>query len=119
MPNVYGAVPGFQLLQKIGMADIAQHIRNLTQELLRFAGEMGILAKTPVDSAGPLVVLQSRDSGLLVQKFAESGIVASNRHDGLRISFHLYNTMDDVKAVVGGSEEEYQSHGACAGRRQP
>jgi len=36
----------------------------------------------------------------LVQKLAESGIVASNRHDGLRISFHVYNTTDDVKAVA-------------------
>jgi selenocysteine lyase/cysteine desulfurase len=61
---------------------------------------MGIVAKTPADSAGPLVVLQSRDSRLLVQKLAEGGIVASNRHDGLRISFHVYNTMDDVKAVT-------------------
>jgi selenocysteine lyase/cysteine desulfurase len=100
VPNVYGAMPGFQLLQKIGMANIAQHIRSLTQELLRSAGELGILVKTPADSAGPLVVLQSRDSRLLVQKLAESGIVASNRHDGLRISFHVYNTLDDVKAVA-------------------
>ncbi len=35
-----------------------------------------------------------------MQKLAESSIVASNRHDGLRISFHVYNTMDDVKAVM-------------------
>jgi selenocysteine lyase/cysteine desulfurase len=37
---------------------------------------------------------------LLVQKLEENGIVASNRYDGLRISFHVYNTMEDVKAVV-------------------
>jgi selenocysteine lyase/cysteine desulfurase len=61
---------------------------------------LGIRAKTPADSAGPLIVLQSKDSNLLVQKLAESNIVASNRHDGLRISFHVYNTLDDVKAVV-------------------
>ena len=100
IPNVYGAVPGFQLLQKIGMDDVARHIRSLTQRLLRFASEMGIVVKTPADSAGPLVVLQSRDSTLLVQKLAESGIVASNRFDGLRISFHVYNTMGDVDAVT-------------------
>jgi selenocysteine lyase/cysteine desulfurase len=100
IPNVYGAVPGFQLLQKIGMDDVARHIRNLTQQLLRSASEMGIAAKTPADSAGPLVVLQSKDSTLLVQKLAENGIVASNRFDGLRISFHVYNTMDDVDAVT-------------------
>ena len=100
IPNVYGAVPGFQLLQKIGREEVASHIRSLTQQLLRSADEMGIVAKTPADSAGPLVVLQSRDSALLVQKLAESGILVSNRYDGLRISFHVYNTMDDVNAVT-------------------
>ena len=100
IPNVYGAMPGIQLLQKIGMDEVARHIRSLTQRLLRSASEMGIVAKTPADSAGPLVVLQSRDSTLLAQKLAESGIVASNRFDGLRISFHVYNTTDDVDAVA-------------------
>jgi selenocysteine lyase/cysteine desulfurase len=100
VPNVYGAVPGFQLLQKTGLDKLAGHIRSLTQQLLRSTSEMGILAKTPADSAGPLVVLQSRDSTLIVSKLAESGIVASNRYDGLRISFHVYNTMDDVMAVM-------------------
>jgi selenocysteine lyase/cysteine desulfurase len=100
IPNVYGAVPGVQLLQKIGMDEVARHVRSLTQQLLQSASEMGIVAKTPTDSAGPLVVLQSKDSTLLVQKLAESGIVASNRYDGLRISFHVYNTADDVDAVT-------------------
>ena len=100
VPNVYAAVPGFQLLQKIGMENVAGHIKNLTQALLGYALDLGIRVKTPADSAGPLVVLQSKDSNLLVQKLAESDIVASNRHDGLRIAFHVYNTMDDVKVVV-------------------
>ena len=100
VPNVYGAVPGFQLLQKIGMERVGAHVEGLTQALLRSASELGIVAKTPADSTGPLVVLQSIDSTRLVQKLAENGIVASNRHDGLRISFHVYNTMDDVQAVV-------------------
>lgn len=100
VPNVYAAVPGFQLLQDIGMENVAAHIRRLTQSLLSCARDLGIRAKTPADGSGPLVVLQSNDSTRLVQKLAESGIVASNRHDGLRISFHVYNTSDDVKAVM-------------------
>jgi selenocysteine lyase/cysteine desulfurase len=44
--------------------------------------------------------LQSRDSNLLVQKLAASDVVASNRHDGLRIAFHVYNTLDDVGRVM-------------------
>jgi selenocysteine lyase/cysteine desulfurase len=100
VPNVYAAVPGFQLLREIGMENVADHIKRLTQSLLSCASDLGIRAKTPPDSAGPLVVLQCKDSSALVQKLAESGIVASNRHDGLRISLHVYNTMDDVQAVV-------------------
>ena len=50
---------------------------------------------------GPLVVLQAKDSDALVKIFGENGIVVSNRHDGLRISFHVYNTLDDVRAVLG------------------
>jgi selenocysteine lyase/cysteine desulfurase len=100
VPNVYAAASGFQMLQEIGMENVAAQIERLTQALLSAARELGIRAKTPADSVGPLVVLQCKDSNLLVQKLAESGIVASNRHDGLRISFHVYNTMDDVKAVA-------------------
>jgi selenocysteine lyase/cysteine desulfurase len=82
------------------MEDIARHIQRLTQSLLSFAQGMGIRCKTPADSVGPLVVLESRDSNALVKKLADCGIVASNRHDGLRVSFHVYNTLDDVNAVT-------------------
>ena len=101
VPNVYAALPGFQMLQEIGMENVAGHIKTLTQSLLSCARDLGIRTKTPADSAGPLVVLQCQDSNAMVQKFAESDIVASNRHDGLRISFHVYNTMDDVQAIAG------------------
>lgn len=100
VPNVYGAVPGFELLREVGMANVAHHIERLTRSLLGHARDLGIRAKTSPDSAGPLVVLQSKDSTSLVQELAKSGIVASNRHDGLRIAFHVYNTIDDVEAVV-------------------
>jgi selenocysteine lyase/cysteine desulfurase len=62
--------------------------------------EMGICTKTPAESAGPLVVLESLDSALLLQTLAQNGIVASNRFDGLRISFHVYNTIEDVNVVA-------------------
>jgi selenocysteine lyase/cysteine desulfurase len=100
VPNVYAAMPGLQLLQEIGMENVAAHVKRLAQSLLSWVLDLGIRVKTPSDSVGPLVVLKSKDSNLLVQKLAESGIVASNRHDGLRIAFHVYNTMDDVEAVT-------------------
>ena len=57
--------------------------------------------KTPSDSCGPPVVVTMKDSEAAVKKFASYNIVVSNRMDGLRISFHLYNTADDVRSVLG------------------
>ena len=100
VPNVYGAMPGFQMLEEIGMDVVASHVGNLAQALLAHARELGISIKTPATSTGPLIVLQCLDSAQLLQALAQSGIVASNRFDGLRISFHVYNTLEDVNAVV-------------------
>ena len=100
VPNVYAAMPGFQMLGEIGMEKIAAHVEKLAQLLLRRARDLGIVAKTPAGSAGPLVVFECRDSALMLEALAQSGIVASNRFDGLRISFHVYNTVDDVNAVA-------------------
>jgi len=110
MPNVYAAVPGFELLREIGMESVAGHIKRLAHSLLSCARDLGIRAKTPANSAGPLVVLQCKDADLMVQKLAASDIVASNRHDGLRISFHVYNTMDG-EGSRGSSQEQYQPPG--------
>ncbi len=105
VPNVYGAMPGFQLLQEIGLENVAAHVAHLAQSLLKRTRDRGIVAKTPAESAGPLVVLQSSDSAELLKALAKHGIVASNRFDGLRISFHVYNTLDDVNAVVAVLKE--------------
>jgi selenocysteine lyase/cysteine desulfurase len=101
IPNLYAAKQGIHLLQSIGLAEVAAHIAGLATALMRGAREMGIELKTPTDSVGPLVVLKSKDSDALVTKLAARQIVVSNRHDGLRIAFHVYNTMDDVDAVLG------------------
>jgi selenocysteine lyase/cysteine desulfurase len=105
VPNVYAAMPAIQWLTEIGLQHVAMHIKQLTQALLNSARGLRIRAKTPATSAGPLVVLQCKDSDALVEKLAANDIVASNRHDGLRVSFHVYNTIDDVRQVAAVLEK--------------
>jgi selenocysteine lyase/cysteine desulfurase len=100
VPNVYAAMPGFQMLEEIGMEEVAGHVENLAQLLFNRTRELGILTKTSAGTSGPLVVLQCHDSAQMLRVLAQSGIVASSRFDGLRISFHVYNTRDDVNEVV-------------------
>jgi selenocysteine lyase/cysteine desulfurase len=68
--------------------------------LLEGARQLDIRVKTPPDSLGPLVVLQVKDANVMLAKLAERNIVASCRKDGIRISFHVYNNVQDVAAVL-------------------
>jgi selenocysteine lyase/cysteine desulfurase len=100
IPSIYGACEGVHLRQEIGMPRVADQVKTLIKVLLDGVRELGIRAKTPPDSVGPLVVLQCTDADALVQKFAVHGVVLSSRHDGLRIAFHVYNTLDGVQFVL-------------------
>jgi selenocysteine lyase/cysteine desulfurase len=106
IPNLYAAKQGVHLLQSIGLRDVAEHIEGLAAALLRGVQEIGIQIKTPLDSVGPLVVLKCRDSAALVRRLAEQQITVSNRRDGLRIALHVYNTVEDVRAVLKALEHE-------------
>ena len=100
MPNIYAAMRGIELLQEIGLDNVSWQIHELTSALLKGAQKLGLIAKTPTTSVGPLVVFQCKDAARLVEKLAANGIVCSSRHDGLRLSFHVYNTLEDVRAVL-------------------
>ena len=101
LPNVYCVPAALELLKSAGHDNVAHHVKTLTQALIEGTRRLGIKIKTPVDSVGPLVVLQMKDSEAMVKKMAANNIVVSNRMDGLRVSFHLYNTVEDVNAVLG------------------
>lgn len=96
----YAVQASLGLLKELGPDKIAAHVRALTQALLKRAHELGIKSKTSPDSDGPLVVLEMKNAEEMVKRLAAAGIVASNRWNGLRISFHAYNRLDDIDAVI-------------------
>ncbi len=108
VPNIYAAMRGIEMLQEIGLENISQHIASLARALLSGARDMGVSAKTAEDSVGPLCVLRSKDAAKMVEILAANGIVCSSRHDGLRISFHVYNTLADVERVLEVLEQNLE-----------
>jgi selenocysteine lyase/cysteine desulfurase len=100
LPNVYCIPAALSLLDGVGYAAVAEHIQTLSRALTDGARNLQIKIKSPLDCVGPLVVLQMKDAEAMVQKMAANNIVVSNRMDGLRVSFHLYNTFNDVGAVL-------------------
>jgi selenocysteine lyase/cysteine desulfurase len=108
IPSIYAALPALELLEEIGLANIASHIASLTNAMIEGAARLGIDIKTPPDSVGPLVVLRSRDAAALVDALSKNDIIASSRHDGLRISFHVYNSLEDVRRVLDVLEQNME-----------
>src|SRR6185295_15018869 len=103
VPNAYAALAALDLLERIGYDEVGKQVDHLVARYAAAANEAGFLVRTPAasDRRGPLVVVQSVDGPALVQKLAGRGIVASCRGNGLRVSFHAYNTDGDVDAVIG------------------
>jgi selenocysteine lyase/cysteine desulfurase len=105
VPHVYAVSAALELLRSVGFERIAGHVGGLTQKFLEGARQLQIQIKTPPDSQGPLVVLRMKDAEAMVKKLAEDDIVVSSRMDGLRVSFHVYNSLEDVQAVLNVLEK--------------
>jgi selenocysteine lyase/cysteine desulfurase len=98
VPNIYGGLAGVGLIAEAGVPAIAEHVRSLVARLRAGIDELG--ASVAAEPHGPLVCIRSTDAPGLVASLAEENIVTSERDSNLRVSLHLYNTEDDVDAVL-------------------
>jgi selenocysteine lyase/cysteine desulfurase len=105
IPGIYGAAPALDLLTRVGMENVAAQIQGVTRSFLDGARALGIAAKTPDSSVGPLVVLRAADPAAALAHLTKRGIVVSTRMDGVRFAFHVYNDMADVEAALKALEE--------------
>jgi selenocysteine lyase/cysteine desulfurase len=108
IPNIYMASPALKLLRSAGMDHVAAQIERLTRAFLHGVRDLGIAAKTPASSIGPLVVLRASQVNAaqeIVARMAAQGIVVSARRDGVRFAFHIYNTLDDVQTALSALED--------------
>ncbi len=98
VPNIYGGLAGIGLVLEAGVPEIQRHVAGLVARLLAGLDELG--ASVAAEPRGPLVCVRSTDAPALVRALAAEDVVASERDSSLRVSLHLYNTDDDVDAVL-------------------
>ena len=99
VPNIYGGLAGIGLILEAGVGKIAAHVAGLAERLIAGCAELGAQVVVP-DGRGPLVCIRSTDAPALVAALGEDDVVASDRDSNLRVSLHLYNTDEDVDAVL-------------------
>ena len=106
VPNIYAGLAGVNLIAEVGVPQIQAHIRSLATRLCEGLDELGAAVAAAPD--GPLVCIRSTDAPGLVAALAHGGIVTSERDSNLRVSLHLYNTEDDVDAVLAAIARQRQ-----------
>ena len=98
VPSIYAGLAGLGLIADAGVPAIEKHVRGLVERLTAGLAELSATVAAPPH--GPLVCIRSTDAPALVGALGEEGIVTSERDSSLRVSLHLYNTEDDVEAVL-------------------
>lgn len=108
IPNIYQARAALQLLAGVGMENVAAQVEQLSRAFLAGAATLGIAAKTPAGTVGPLVVLRAADPAAVVAKLASRGILTSARLDGVRFAFHAYNSTEDVDTALAALKDNLE-----------
>jgi selenocysteine lyase/cysteine desulfurase len=108
VPNVYATAAGIALLRSVGFETIAQQIATLVERFVSGARARGLDVATPDDPArrSALAVIRVSDAAAAVERLSTHGIIASSRGNGLRISFHAYNSIGDCDAVLAALDAE-------------
>ena len=99
VPNIYAGLAGLGLIFDSGVGEIRAHVAGLAERLIDGCRELGANVVVP-QGRGPLVCVRSTDAPALVAALAAEDIVTSERDSNLRVSLHLYNTEEDVDAVL-------------------
>jgi selenocysteine lyase/cysteine desulfurase len=106
IPNIYAGNAGMDLMHKIGIAATEQHVGRLTLQLVEGLDRIGAKMVTPRDPTkrGPMVAVATTDAQAMVAALKEDGILTSARDGNIRLSFHCYNSEEDIESVVAGLE---------------
>jgi kynureninase len=99
IPALYSAIPGMEIIQSVGLEQIASESRRRTEQIIEFAKVRGWKLNTPSnpEQHGGSVMIGVADGPAMVERLAEKRVFVDCRpHAGLRMSPHFFNTDEEV-----------------------
>ena len=103
IPALYSAIPGLEIIEAVGVKQIASESRRRTQRIIEYAQERGWKLNTPleVERRGGSVMIGVTDGRRMVERLAEKRVFVDSRPSaGLRISPHFFNTDEEVEEAL-------------------
>lgn len=110
VPSIYAGIAGMDLMDEIGVAETERHVATLTDQLIEGLERIGAKIVTPRDPAkrGPMIAVAATDENAMVAALREDRILTTPRDGNIRLSWHCYNSAEDVEAVVAGLDRHSQ-----------
>ena len=87
-------------LDEIGMEDIQAQLQKLSKKAMSVFSELDLLQPTITKRKRHSTIFNIKGDEKLFNKLTEENVVASARGGGIRLSFHLYNTEDEIEAIA-------------------
>ncbi|HET9478037.1 MAG TPA: aminotransferase class V-fold PLP-dependent enzyme [Pyrinomonadaceae bacterium] len=103
IPALYSAIPGLDIIESVGVTQIAAESQRRMQLMIDFARERGWTINTPLDveRRGGSVMIGVDDAKSVSEQLAERRVFVDWRPGaGLRISPHFFNTDEEVEEAL-------------------
>jgi kynureninase len=103
IPALYSAIPGLEIIEAVGISEIAAESQRRTQLMLDFAQGRGWTINTPREKhqRGGSVMIGVKDAQAVAERLAERRVFVDWRPSaGLRMSPHFFNTDDEVEEAL-------------------
>jgi selenocysteine lyase/cysteine desulfurase len=102
MINGFAANSALDVLLDVGVKNIEQYLRKLSQFTMDYANHYGLTIASPADvtKKGSNTAIRVDRAGEMEQALKAQNILVSARNDVIRIAPHYYNTEDDIKKAI-------------------
>ncbi len=87
------------LLTKIGMEAVENHNRKMSDCALNQLGSLGLLEKVVLERKQHGTIFWISGRRLLFEHLLKNNIRCSWRNEGIRLSFHIYNTENEIERI--------------------
>ncbi len=89
-----------EYLSALGKDAIENQLKLLSKKAKNEFGELGLLPKSILGRDNHSTIFNIEGNDALFQKLTDKGVICSQRGDGIRLSFHFYNSEEDINEVV-------------------
>jgi kynureninase len=103
IPALYSAMPGIEIIESVGIDQVAAESQRRTRLMIDFALARGWIVNTPLedDRRGGSVMIGVADAKTTAERLAEKRVFVDWRPGaGLRISPHFFNTDNEVEEAL-------------------